>query len=118
MNASVGERHGQSVSTTVIETVAARENVNPIELNPSLYEVVDPDALDALFAPSRTGTARLGGRIEFSYCGYELVVRGDGNVTVTDPTEPAVIDAHRAGSAGDSMVGNNARERTVMDSDE
>ncbi|MFC4440447.1 MULTISPECIES: HalOD1 output domain-containing protein [Natrialbaceae] len=77
------------MSTTVIETIAARDGVDPVELEHPLYEATDPDALDALFAPPRTGMARSDGRLQFSYCGYDVIVRSDGDVTVTDPAEPA-----------------------------
>ena len=39
----------QSASEAVVHEVAEQENVQPEELNPSLFEVVDPDALDELF---------------------------------------------------------------------
>lgn len=65
-----------SVSRSVVETIAEVEGVSPTELTPPLYEVVDPEALDDLFAASSPG------RVEFSYKSYEVTVDGDGVVEV------------------------------------
>jgi len=68
-----------SVSQRVVETVAEAEGVPPTELSPPLYEVVDPDALDRLFAaPSRSDS-----RVVFSYKNYEVTVDGEGLVSVS-----------------------------------
>jgi len=68
-----------SVSQRVVETVAEAEGVPPTELRPPLYEVVDPDALDRLFAhPSPSGS-----RVVFSYKNYEVTVDGEGLVSVS-----------------------------------
>jgi hypothetical protein len=74
-----------SLTTTVVEKVADRESVEPTELSPPLYEVIDPDAVNAIFADSDTGRSSGEGRIEFSYCGYQVVVRSDGQVSVRKP---------------------------------
>lgn len=75
--------NGRSVSDTVIEKVAARENVDPTDLDHRLYEIIDPDALDAIFASLGTRTSRSDGHVQFSYCGYEVAITSDGDVTVT-----------------------------------
>lgn len=72
------------VSFDVIAAIADAEGVDPTEIEPpeyeALYDVVNPEALDALFAPREDGTPRTTGRIEFPYCGYYVVVDGDGEV--------------------------------------
>lgn len=69
-------------SVSVAVEVADREGVAPTELTPPLHDVVDPDALDALFArrnpPDRTVV------VSFDYLGYQVEVRGDGTVDVRD----------------------------------
>jgi len=64
-------------SVAVIETVATRENTDPVRLNPPLHDVIDSDALDAL-------GAGLPVELAFSYCGYTVTVRADGTVDVAD----------------------------------
>lgn len=79
----------QSVSFDVIAAVAEREGIDPMELEPpeydALYDVVNPEALDALFATRSNGTQRPTGRVEFDFCGYHVVVRSDGEVEVSEP---------------------------------
>lgn len=69
------------VTVAIIEAVATEADVDPAAM-PPLFERIDPDALDALFAPTMTGSAR-SGTIEFPYCGYEVSVRYDDDVSVT-----------------------------------
>lgn len=73
---------GGEPSETVIELVADLENVNPVELSPPLYSTVDPDALDSLFPASPSGSPQTAGQVRFQYCGYEIHVRNDGEITV------------------------------------
>ena len=79
-----------SASTAVVERVARREGVHPTELTP-LYDVVDPDALEA-FVASGTGDGE-DRQIEFSYHGYAVTVDGAGVVSVEDPEAPKAADA-------------------------
>lgn len=50
----------------------------------ALYDVINPEALDSLFAPREDGTPRAAGRVEFPFCGYQVVVTSDGTVEVED----------------------------------
>lgn len=72
----------ESVSEEVISAVANAKGVDPIDLVP-LYEVVDPDALDALFEEGGFGRPGSPDRVEFVYSDCEVVIGGDGSVTVT-----------------------------------
>lgn len=71
-----------SVAETVLMTVADKEGITPTQLEPSLYDVIDPDALNALFAPTETGNSRAAGYVVFAYCGYEITISSDGSVRV------------------------------------
>jgi hypothetical protein len=66
----------RSLSATVVEAVAAAEHVSPSRLEPPLYRVVDPDALDALFRKGVRGTVR------FEYGDHLVEVTADGTVSV------------------------------------
>ncbi len=82
---------GESLSLKVVTAVAEREGIDPMELEPpeyeALYDVVNPEALDSLFAPRQNGTGRASGRVEFTFCGYDVVVTSDGDVTLTEQTD-------------------------------
>lgn len=70
------------ISQQVIEAVATKEGEHPVELEQPLYDAVDPDALDVLFSgPKQPETVR------FTYLGYEVLIRGDGTIDVTDLDE-------------------------------
>lgn len=71
----------QAISTTVVRRVANEAGVEPTAL-PPLYEWIDPDALDALFA-SRPGGKDRSGRIEFPYLDYEIAVDCEDETTIT-----------------------------------
>ncbi|WP_435176867.1 HalOD1 output domain-containing protein [Halorussus sp. AFM4] len=71
------------MSRTVVETVAALEDVAETEL-PILADSVDPGALDRLFGPRFDGDRRaVEGRVEFEYAGYRVAVASDGEFTVS-----------------------------------
>ncbi|WP_276252574.1 HalOD1 output domain-containing protein [Halomontanus rarus] len=79
------------VSTTVVEAVAKADGISPLEVSPSLYTAIDPDALDQLFAASGSGASSEFGlrfddewtptELSFTYAGYDVTVsstRDDG----------------------------------------
>ena len=77
-----------SLAETVLKAVAEEEDTTPTALDP-LYDVIDPDALNGLFAPTNGGNSRAG-RVVFSYCGYEVTVTSDGSVYVDELTTASV----------------------------
>lgn len=78
-------------SQAVVEAIAALEGISPAKLRPPEYEplhdVVDPEALDALFAERAGGRSRPGGSVTFHYCGYEVTVEECGTVTIEGRSE-------------------------------
>lgn len=86
------------VATEIVERIATREGVDPVELEPPLYEVIDPDALDALVDGRRGRPDRSYVLVNFTYNGYAVTVSGGQDVTVEKrvpggPTaEPSVDD--------------------------
>lgn len=68
-------------SVAVVEAVADTIDCDPYDV-PPLYEIVDPDALDALFSPKYDGTPREAGMIVFTLAGCEVTVFDYGRVTV------------------------------------
>ena len=83
---SVDSSYRETPSQAVIEAVANAEDIQPTALSPpeyeSLHDVVDPSALDDLFAPRYSGIPRQNGTITFTFCGYVVKVTGDGDVTL------------------------------------
>ncbi|QSW98336.1 HalOD1 output domain-containing protein [Haloterrigena alkaliphila] len=69
-------------SERVVEAVATASGTSPLDFEPTLYDVVDPEALDALV---RSGTENV--RIQFRYGDRSVVVTGTGHVEVSASTE-------------------------------
>lgn len=71
----------EPVSAAVVRAVSAVEGREPDTLQP-LGAILDPDALDALFAPQFDGTARTGGRVSFVYSTCRVTVDNGEYLTV------------------------------------
>ncbi|WP_255167998.1 HalOD1 output domain-containing protein [Natrononativus amylolyticus] len=65
------------VSQKIVEAIAEAEETEPIELTPPLYEVIDPEALENLFANNQTL-----GKVVFNYNSCEVTVFSDGYISV------------------------------------
>lgn len=73
---------GDEISATIIEAMAAVSGKEPTELK-SLYEVVDPDALDQLMKSLRNdGNVGISPKLVFAYNHYVVEVEADGTVTI------------------------------------
>jgi hypothetical protein len=68
-------------SQSVVGAVAAETGADPLTMDP-LYEVFDPDALDALSGDGKSGSGSSSTRVEFTYAGCRVCVRGDGALQV------------------------------------
>lgn len=75
----------ESVSLAIISTIATITESDPRKLEP-LHSIVDPEALNNLFAPKQNGIGRTGGEVRFSYCGYEITATSNNEVSAV-PTE-------------------------------
>lgn len=76
----------QDMSSRIVEAVAAARDVDPTELRP-LYEVVDPDALDAFVASVAGEDGADSAIVRFEYEGETVLIRGDGSVRVGKPVD-------------------------------
>jgi hypothetical protein len=69
-------------SATIAEAVARVSGDDPTDL-PPLYEVLDPDALEALLMSGvRNGEANV--TVTFTFAGYDVSVRDSGDVFVDE----------------------------------
>lgn len=62
----------------VVSAVADAEEVDPAQL-PPLYNTVDPEALNDLFASRSESSVAM---VELQYAGYTIVVHGSGEVEI------------------------------------
>ncbi|WP_117594850.1 HalOD1 output domain-containing protein [Haloprofundus halophilus] len=77
---------GQTLSEAVVSAVAEAEGCSPLDLHEPLYDWVDPDALDAVFRPTRDDlpTDRL---LSFRAYGREVTIVDTRAVHVSEPLD-------------------------------
>jgi len=73
-----------AASELVVDAVATREGVDPLDLDVPLYDSIDVDDLDSLVATDTEGAPESPVRVTFTYYGYEVTVASDGSVALTD----------------------------------
>ncbi|WP_410764533.1 HalOD1 output domain-containing protein [Haloferax sp. DFSO60] len=77
------------ISEAVVEALAAKRDADPLSVTP-LYNAIDPEALDMLFAPTLDSSVRPGGTVRFQLTDCEVKVTvedGDAHVEITHCTE-------------------------------
>lgn len=78
----------RAISLAIVEAVESVLN-EEAAVHRSLYEVIDPDAIDRLFRPRENGLPRANGSVRFPLDGHEIRVEAIGLVEVysLDPTD-------------------------------
>lgn len=72
----------ESITHAVTTAMSLATETTEAELQP-LYSVIDPDALDTLFAPRPDGTPRdSGGTVTFEYGPYRVRIERDRTVVI------------------------------------
>jgi len=70
------------LSTTVIHALADAMGIDVTDTGFSLYDTIDPDALDRLFSGDDFAAP---GHVAFTVEGYRVTVYSDGHIVVTPP---------------------------------
>lgn len=73
----------QSIGVSIVRAVATVADVDSLSLQPRLYDVIDPDALETLVSSSSTESDV---RITFQFGVYEVTVTQTGTIWVRDDT--------------------------------
>ncbi|UHQ98134.1 hypothetical protein HYG81_21385 (plasmid) [Natrinema zhouii] len=73
MSYTTEKKKDETYCHAIIRAVAAVEDRERTNIYPPLYNSVDPEALDKLFHAEK-------GRVTFSYHGYEVAVKGSGEI--------------------------------------
>lgn len=73
----------EQLSETILRAVADAEGLAPAALDTPLYESINPEALDRLFRSPNRQRVRTG-CVQFEYCGYEVEIHADGQLTLTE----------------------------------
>ncbi|SEW02922.1 HalOD1 output domain-containing protein [Natrinema salifodinae] len=70
-----------SLTNTIVSTVAELSGTDPIELD-RLYDRIDPESLETLFAPANGAAGRNTGQVSFRLDGYTITVHATGDIVV------------------------------------
>lgn len=73
------------LSETIVHALAESMGVNVTDCDFSLYDSVDPDALNRLFRPREDGTPRTDGMLSFIIQGHRVTVHADGEILIEPP---------------------------------
>lgn len=87
----------QRASVDVVLALAEAEDVDPVEIEPPLYTVVDPAALDSLFRDEQGASAE-NVEVTFEYAGREIRIGASGDVTVSERLDGTTSGSELAGS--------------------
>lgn len=74
-----------TLSTTVVHALADCLGLDVTESRITLYDAVDPDALDTLFRPRHDGTRRSGGTLSFVADDHHVTVDSSGEILIEPP---------------------------------
>lgn len=74
-----------SIVHRIVEKVAQREGIDPVDVNPTLHDVVDIDSINAFSTDVKQRQRGRYPSVEFMYHGYAISVYGDGTIRVRDP---------------------------------
>ncbi|MFH5801618.1 HalOD1 output domain-containing protein [Haladaptatus sp. CMAA 1911] len=72
----------ESITATVVRAVAEANGTNPAT---PLYEVIDPDALEALYQHGSP-------KVTFEYIGYRITIHADRTVSVSELDSSDAVD--------------------------
>lgn len=90
----------RSISTRVIEKIAERRGIDPIEMHPHLYDVIDPDGLDQFFSEVMSNDEKGTAQVKFTCEQYTVRVEDSGEITVTEQARGVGADEGAAASSG------------------
>lgn len=76
-------RSDRSLIPLIVDAVAANSGEETVLNAPPLHDVIDPDALDSLFAPTNGGTLRNDGQVRFEWADHHITLDATGVVSIT-----------------------------------
>lgn len=74
-----------SVTATLAHALSDIAGIDVTQVEFALQDYVDPDALDALFAPASGGSPRVNGHLTLDIRGFQTTLYGNGLITIVPP---------------------------------
>ena len=76
-----------TITTTIVHALASIADTDVSQGEFSLYDSVDPDALEQIFGKKADGSERSGGHVAFTALEHEVYVYANGDVIIYPPAE-------------------------------
>lgn len=89
-----------SLGTTIVERIADRESVDPLDLDQRLYDVVDVEALEEVVNSTNGDSPERDVTVSFTFNGYIVTVESGGEVSISD-CEPISGPSSQTEASGD-----------------
>lgn len=83
------ETGSATLTATIVHALATITDVDVSQGEFSLYDSIDPDALERLFGSKADGTKRTGGHVAFTALECEVYVYADGEIRIYPSAETA-----------------------------
>jgi len=76
------------LTTTLAHALSDVSGVDVTDTGFTLYDYIDPDALDKLFKPRGDSVQRVNGMLTFTVWGHQVTIYSDGQIAVVPPQHP------------------------------
>jgi len=76
------------LTTTLAHALSDVSGVDVTDTGFTLYDYIDPDALDQLFKPSDGANRRINGMFTFTVWSHKVTVYSDGQIAIVPPQQP------------------------------
>ena len=81
---SVERRTWAEPTQRIVQAIAEAEGVEPVDLDPPLFDVLDGDLLNALVSSNETNADEPSLEMTFDYLGYTVYVAAGGGVSISE----------------------------------
>jgi len=75
------------LTTTLAHALSDVSGVDVTDTGFTLYDYIDPDALDQLFTPADDGSQRINGTLTFTVWSCQVTVYSDGRIAIVPPRQ-------------------------------
>lgn len=75
------------LSTTVVHALSEVANIDMTGTESTLFQHVDPEALDSIFSSAGPDAPRSNGHVSFTIWGYTVTVYSDGYIVISVPQQ-------------------------------
>jgi len=75
------------LTTTLAHAISDVSGIDVTGTGFTLYDHVDPEALDQLFKPKADGSPRMSGQLTFTIWSHQVTVYSDGRIAIVPPRQ-------------------------------